>query len=150
MTLARAIAAGSAPCLRPILVAAVLMLATVLHPAIVRADAGHEHEDMNGEGVVFGLTGTQLALAAAVGAALGGTAAFVARGVSVGAGAGAGIGVLTLIYLGHIAAEILVVGGVYMLWPESPPEEPHGTIGPISVGATRISGLSLAASTRQP
>jgi hypothetical protein len=153
VTLSRAITARGAARLYPSFVVALLMLATVLCPIGARAHdemtGSHGHADNGDRGVVFGLTGKELAIAAAIGAGLGGTAAMVVNGATVGAGAGAGVGMLALIYFGHIAAEALVVGGLWYLWPEiDPPEEPPGTIGPIST-VSRISGLGLAVSTRQ-
>ncbi len=65
--------------------------------------------------LVFGLTATQLALAAAVGAGAG-LAGAVASG-NVIAGASLGFGTLAAIYVAHLAAEAVLVGGIYYWWP---------------------------------
>ena len=76
-----------------------------------------EHHDT----LVFGLTATQLALAAAVGAGAGAVGA-LASGNFI-AGASLGVGTLGAIYFAHLAAEALVVGGIYYWWPwEAEPE----------------------------
>lgn len=124
-------------------VAAWLVVVALFSPAgacAAEADGKHDHP------VIFGLTTTQLAIAAAVGAGLGATAAITARRMSVGAG----LGLLATVYIAHLGVEALIIGGVYFLWPEGPPSgEPEGAAVPIGGGATRISGLGLATSTRQ-
>jgi hypothetical protein len=78
--------------------------------------------------LVFGLTATQLALAAAVGAGAG-VAGALASG-DVIAGASLGVGALAAIYVAHLAAEAVLVGGIYYWWPweawpwEAEPESP--------------------------
>jgi hypothetical protein len=75
----------------------------------------------DGGTLIFGLTVTQLVVAAAVGAGAGAIAA-VASGNAV-AGASLGFGTLGAIYVAHLAAEALVVGGVYYWWPWESEEE---------------------------
>jgi len=73
--------------------------------------------------IVFGLTAGQLAVAAAVGAGAGATGALVSSNII--AGASLGFGTLAAIYVAHLAAEAIVVGGVYYWWPWAPePEAP--------------------------
>ena len=73
--------------------------------------------------VVFGLTVTQLGVAAAVGAGAGAAGALVSGNVI--AGASLGFGTLAAIYVAHLAAEAVLVGGVYYWWPwEAKPEAP--------------------------
>ncbi|MGC2413428.1 MAG: hypothetical protein WA459_12120 [Stellaceae bacterium] len=73
--------------------------------------------------LVFGLTATQLALAAAVGAGAGAAEA-LASGNLV-AGASLGFGTLVAIYVAHLAAEAVVVGGIYYWWPwDGDPDPP--------------------------
>ena len=73
--------------------------------------------------VVFGLPATQLVIAAAVGLGAG-TIAALASGNAI-VGASLGLGTLGTIYVAHLAAEALVVGGVYFWWPwESEGEAP--------------------------
>jgi hypothetical protein len=71
--------------------------------------------------LVFGLTATQLVVAAAVGAGAGAAVA-VASGNAI-AGASLGFGTLGAIYVAHLAAEAIVVGGVYYWWPWEPDEQ---------------------------
>ena len=79
--------------------------------------------------LVFGLTATQLVVAAAVGAGAGaavagaGAAVAVASGNAI-AGASLGVGTLGAIYIAHLAAEAIVVGGVYYWWPWESEEQP--------------------------
>ncbi len=73
--------------------------------------------------IVFGLTAGQLALAAAVGAGAGAAAALASSNMI--AGASLGFGTLAAIYVAHLAAEVVVVGGIYYWWPwEAEPEAP--------------------------
>src|SRR5580765_8105589 len=71
--------------------------------------------------LVFGLTATQLVVAAAVGAGAGAAVA-VASGNAI-AGVSLGFGTLGAIYVAHLAAEALVVGGIYYWWPWEPEDE---------------------------
>jgi hypothetical protein len=71
--------------------------------------------------IVFGLTATQLAIAAAVGAGAGAAGALASSNVI--AGASLGFGTLAAIYVAHLAAEAIVVGGVYYWWPWEPEDE---------------------------
>jgi hypothetical protein len=73
--------------------------------------------------IVFGLTATQLALAAAVGAGVGAAGAIASGNVI--AGASLGFGTLAAVYVGHLAAEAILVGGIYYWWPwEGDPDPP--------------------------
>jgi hypothetical protein len=73
--------------------------------------------------LVFGLTATQLALAAAVGAGAGAAGALVSGNLI--AGASLGFGTLGAIYVAHLATEAVVVGGIYYWWPwEGDPDPP--------------------------
>jgi hypothetical protein len=73
--------------------------------------------------IVFGLTATQLALACAVGAGVGAAGALVSGNVI--AGASLGFGTLAAVYVGHLAAEAVLVGGIYYWWSwEAEPEPP--------------------------
>lgn len=97
--------------------------------------------------VVFGLTATQLVVAAAVGAGAG-TVAAVASG-NVIAGASLGFGTLGAIYVAHLAAEALVVGGVYYWWPweseaEAPASRAIAIRGPIDAGGAMSTPLRVA------
>ena len=74
-------------------------------------------------GLLHGLTGPKLAIAAGVGLGIGATAAaFVSRRsvsalLSRSALAGLGVGTLVGIYVAHLALEAVLVGGVYYYWP---------------------------------
>jgi hypothetical protein len=93
-----------------------LPAATFAGERVIPAD---EHDDT----LVFGLTATQLALAAAVGAGAGAAGALASGNVI--AGASLGFGTLAAIYVAHLAAEAVVVGGIYYWWPwEAEPESP--------------------------
>ena len=73
--------------------------------------------------IAFGLTATQLALAAAVGAGVGAAGALASGNVI--AGASLGFGTLAAVYVGHLAAEAILVGGIYYWWPwEAEPDPP--------------------------
>ncbi len=73
--------------------------------------------------IVFGLTAGQLALAAAVGASAGAAGALATSNII--AGASLGFGTLAAIYVAHLAAEVVVVGGLYYWWPwNAEPEAP--------------------------
>jgi hypothetical protein len=72
--------------------------------------------------LVFGLTATQLALAAVVGAGAGAAGALVSSNLI--AGASLGFGTLGAIYVAHLAAEAVVVGGVYYWWPWDSDSDP--------------------------
>ena len=61
------------------------------------------------------MTATQLAIAAAVGAGAGAAGALASSNVI--AGASLGFGTLAAVYVAHLAAEAIVVGGVYYWWP---------------------------------
>lgn len=92
-------------------------------PGTAFADETTGLADRRDDAIVFGLTATQLAVAAAVGAAAGATGALVSGNVI--AGASLGFGTLAAIYVAHLAAEAVVVGGVYYWWPwETKPEGP--------------------------
>jgi hypothetical protein len=108
------------------------------------AEAADSPLKMADRTVVYGLTVTQLATAAAIGGWLGGSAALATRRVSVGTG----LGLLATIYVAHLAVEALVVGGVYFFWPGDAPPEDAGTT-PTGGGPNpRISGLELANGSR--
>jgi hypothetical protein len=83
----------------------------------------HEHA------VIYGLTGTKLAIAAGVGLGIGATAAFLSRRsltALVPRLAGLGVGTLIGVYVAHLAVEAVLVGGVYYYWPSerAPEDEP--------------------------
>ena len=71
----------------------------------------HKHDNT----LVFGLTATELAIAVGVGAGAGAAGALVSSNVV--AGASLGFGTLAAVYVAHLAAEAVVVGGVYYWWP---------------------------------
>jgi hypothetical protein len=74
--------------------------------------------------VAFGLTAGQLGLATAVGAGAGAAGALVSANMIAGA-ASLGFGTLAAIYVAHLAAEAVVLGGVYYWWPwGAEPEAP--------------------------
>jgi hypothetical protein len=110
---------------RPIQALLGIAVAASLWAAPVTTFAGEaktpaDHSDHT---IVFGLTAGQLAIAAAVGAGAGATGALVSSNVI--AGASLGFGTLAAIYVAHLAAEAVVVGGVYYWWPwASEPESP--------------------------
>jgi hypothetical protein len=87
----------------------------------------------------LGLTATQLVVAAAIGAGAG-VAVAVASGNAL-AGASLGFGTLGAIYVAHLAAEALVVGGVYYWWPWQPDDE---------TPASRAISIKGAADHRDP
>ena len=76
-------------------------------------------------GLLLGLTGPKLAIAAGVGLGVGAAAAaFVSRRsiaalLSRSALAGLGVGTLVGIYVAHLAVEAVLVGGVYYYWPST-------------------------------
>ena len=77
--------------------------------------------EQSADAILFGLTATQLAIAAGVGVVAGAPGALVSSNVI--SGASLGFGTLAAIYIAHLAAEALVVGGVYYWWPwETKPE----------------------------
>jgi hypothetical protein len=86
-----------------------------LSPAAALAGETVPPAATDGGTLPLGLTATQLVVAAAVGAGAG-VAVAVASGNAL-AGASLGFGTLGAIYLAHLAAEALVVGGVYYWWP---------------------------------
>jgi hypothetical protein len=96
--------------------------------------------------LVFGLTATQLAIAAAIGAGAGAAGALVSGNLI--AGASLGFGTLAAVYVAHLAAEAVVVGGVYYWWPwEAKPEAPVSrtmVIRGTDTGRDPISSLRLA------
>jgi hypothetical protein len=92
-----------------------------LSPAAALAGGSASPTGSDDDTLVFGLTATQLVVAAAVGAGAGAAVA-VASGNAI-AGASLGFGTLGAIYVAHLAAEALVVGGVYYWWPWEPEEE---------------------------
>lgn len=115
----RRITAGLLPA-----VLAVLLLSSPVEAAPpADPQAGRDHD------VIFGLTATQLSIAAGVGLGVGIAAALVARSrlpalVSRGALAGLGLGTLAGIYVAHLFVEAVLVGGVYYYWPsERGPED---------------------------
>jgi hypothetical protein len=92
-------------------------------PAATFAGETVKPADKHDNTLVFGLTATQLALAAAIGAGAA-TAGALASGNLV-AGASLGFGTLAAIYVAHLAAEAVVVGGIYYWWPwEAEPDPP--------------------------
>lgn len=113
--------------------------------AAEKAAPGGERDDT----VVFGLTATQLAIAAAVGAGVG-AVAVVASGNTL---AGAGLGSLAVIYVAHLVVEAVVVGGVYYMWPweENTADEPAGrtAIGGAEKPAA-LTALRLAKRSERP
>jgi len=92
-----------------------------LSPAAALAGETGPSSGPDGGTLVFGLTATQLVVAAAVGAGAGAVAA-IASGNAI-AGASLGFGTLGAIYVAHLAAEALVVGGVYYWWPRESEDE---------------------------
>jgi len=92
-------------------------------PAATFADETTTPADRYDTTIVFGLTATQLALAAALGAGAGAAGALASGNLI--AGASLGFGTLAAIYVAHLAAEAVVVGGIYYWWPwEAEPEAP--------------------------
>ena len=79
--------------------------------------------DEEGNDVLFGLTATQLALAAAAGAGVG---VLAAGGNSL---LTAGAGTLVVIYVAHLVVEVVAIGGALYLWPDSE-VEPAPQAGP--------------------
>jgi len=94
--------------------------------------------------VVFGLTATQFVIAVAVGAGTGAIAALASGNAIVGASLG--FGTLGTIYVAHLAAEALVVGGVYYWWPWEPEPEAPATVikHPTKDGRAGLPPLRLA------
>ena len=92
-----------------------------LSPAATLAGGTAPSAGPDDDTLVFGLTTTQLVIAAAVGAGAGAAVA-VASGNAI-AGASLGFGTLGVIYVAHLAAEAIVVGGVYYWWPWEPEDE---------------------------
>jgi len=92
-------------------------------PAAAFAEEAKTPADKSDHTVVFGLTAGQLAIAAAVGAGAGAAGALVSSNIV--ASASLGFGTLAAIYVAHLAAEAVVVGGVYYWWPwDSEAESP--------------------------
>lgn len=120
-------------------VALTALLAIVISLAPGCAGAHEMPKEDPDRTVVFGLTATQLVIAAAVGAWLGGSAALATRRASLGAG----LGLLAAVYVAHLAVEALVVGGVYYFWPGDQPTDDSGAVAP-GEGSVRISGLGFA------
>jgi hypothetical protein len=99
--------------------------------------------DKRDDTLVFGLTATQLAIAAAVGAGAG-AAGGLASGDIVAAGASLGFGTLAAIYVAHLAVEALLVGGVYYWWPwDAKPEPPAARTMAIRGAETRRATISI-------
>ena len=96
--------------------------------------------------MILGLTATQLAIAAAVGAGLGVTAAVVSGNAAVGTGAS----LLAAVYIAHLAAEAAIVGGVYFFWPwgAEPKQQPEPALAH-RAAEPRLVGLEFAGRTRQ-
>jgi hypothetical protein len=147
--LGHALASSGSRRFRPIVAAMLLMLAAVLWPvgagAAELAAGTHDHGGASDETVIFGLTTSQLAIAAVVGTGLGATAAIVGRRMSLATG----LGVLATVYIAHLGVEALIVGAVYLMWPSQPSEEPDDVARPTATDVRRISGLSLATSSRE-
>src|SRR5229473_2802549 len=102
-----------------------IALAAILlaSPAAAFAGDARSVADKPDHTIVFGLTAGQLALAAAVGAGAGAAAALASSNMI--ASASLGFGTLAAIYVAHLAAEVVVVGGIYYWWPwEAEPEAP--------------------------
>lgn len=93
-----------------------------LAPIPALAGAVPAAPDKRDNTLAFGLTATQLAIAAAVGVGAGATGALVSSNVI--AGASLGLGTLAAIYVGHLAVEAIVVGGVYYWWPWDDEKKP--------------------------
>jgi hypothetical protein len=111
-----------APRLRRVVLAAVLAVSLLSLPGAAFAGETTSPADKHVDTIVFGLTVTQLAIAAAVGAGAGAAGALVSANVITGASLG--FGTLGVIYVAHLAAEAIVVGGVYYWWPwETKPED---------------------------
>lgn len=92
-------------------------------PAATFAGEAKAPADNSDHTVVFGLTAGQLAIAAAIGGGAGAAGALASGNIL--AGASLGFGTLAAIYVAHLAAEAIVVGGVYYWWPwEAEPEPP--------------------------
>jgi hypothetical protein len=99
----------------------IALAATLWLPPAALADGTASSAGPDDDTVAFGLTATQLVVAAAVGAGAGAAVA-VASGNAI-AGASLGFGTLGAIYVAHLAAEAVVVGGVYYWWPWEPDEQ---------------------------
>lgn len=93
----------------------VLAASLWLSPVAVLAGETGKAVGPDSDTLAFGLTATQLAVAAAVGAGAGAAVA-VASGNAL-TGLSLGFGTLGAIYVAHLAAEALVVGGIYYWWP---------------------------------
>jgi hypothetical protein len=101
----------------------VLAIALSASPTASYAGEKANPTDKADHALVFGLTPTELAVAAAIGAGAGAAGALVSGNLI--AGASLGFGTLGAIYVAHLAAEAVVVGGVYYWWPwESDPDPP--------------------------
>jgi hypothetical protein len=101
----------------------VLAAALWSSPAASYAGDGANRADKPEDALIFGLTPTELAVAAAVGAGAGVAGALVSGNLI--AGASLGFGTLGAIYVAHLAAEAVVVGGIYYWWPwDSDPDPP--------------------------
>ena len=92
-----------------------------LSPAATLAGETASPAGTDDDTLVFGLTATQLVIAAAVGAGAGAAVA-IASGNAI-ASVSLGFGTLGAIYVAHLAAEALVVGGIYYWWPWEPEDE---------------------------
>jgi hypothetical protein len=99
----------------------VLAAALWLSPAASLAGEAAPSAATDADTLVFGLTATQLVVAAAVGAGAGAIAAFASGNAVVGASLG--FGTLGAIYVAHLAAEALVIGGVFYWWPQEAADE---------------------------
>lgn len=91
-------------------------------PAATYAGEKANPTDNPDHALVFGLTPTELGVAAVIGAGAGAAGALVSGNLI--AGASLGFGTLGAIYVAHLAAEALVVGGVYYWWPWDPDPDP--------------------------
>jgi hypothetical protein len=94
-------------------------------PVTTFADQTKTRANTTDHTIAFGLTAGQLAIAAAVGAGAGAAGAVVSSNVV--AGASLGVGTLAAIYVAHLAAEAVVVGGVYYWWPWGSEPEPSAS-----------------------
>lgn len=136
-----------APCVMRAVLGVALAASLWWSPAAALAGETAPSAGADAETLVFGLTATQLVVAAAVGAGAG-TIAAVASG-NVIAGASLGFGTLGAIYVAHLAAEALVVGGVYYWWPwepeaDSPASRAMAIRGPTEDGGAIATPLRVA------
>jgi hypothetical protein len=99
----------------------IALVATLWLPPAALAGGTASSAGPDDDTLVFGLTATQLVVAVAVGAGAGAAVA-VASGNAI-AGASLGFGTLGAVYVAHLAAEAIVVGGVYYWWPWEPEDE---------------------------